>query len=123
MMHAWAKVIRLAVVHAEARPVVTAAQRLVTFVRALHAAQAAIRQLYATLKITGGGLQTSNTTRLTSVIQMLASVLRLKAVLQALVSQGGLHLPPDVKATIDDAAFWRTLEGLCKLLRPVEEVR
>lgn len=122
-MHGWAKLIRGVVSYPAARNAVTSAQRIVTFVRASHATLAAFQDLYKTLKLKGGGLATSNTTRLTSVIVMMASVARNQPALQGLLGYDGLRLPPEIKSILQDPGFWRMVKALAQLLRPVEQVR
>lgn len=122
MMHAWAKVIRGIVAHPDSRVHIVAAQRVVTFVGASHATKSAFVELYGILKITGGGLLSTNATRLTSTIQMVASVVRNEEVLQAMARQQDSVMSADVKRIIKDRAFWRALKGLQLLLEPVEQV-
>jgi hypothetical protein len=123
MLHAWAKVIKGIVAHPVARVAITSAQRIVTFVRASHGTLAAFQALHKLLNLSGGGLITSNTTRLTSIIQMVASVARNESVLQALLGREDMRLPSSLVDDIKDPAFWRTVKGLGSLLRPVEQVR
>eukprot|EP00877_Chromochloris_zofingiensis_P012045 jgi/Chrzof1/7094/Cz02g10180.t1 len=68
-------------------------------------------------------LQTSNTTRFTSVYNCLESVRRHEQPFHHVVQQHGQDISQDaVKLILSDRYFWLKVEALCKLLKPYAEV-
>ena len=70
-----------------------------------------------------GQLQTSNTTRFTSVHIMLESVVKMHLALQAVLILHSDDIKQDeVKSIIEDRQFWAGAEVLSKLLVPFSQV-
>jgi hypothetical protein len=75
------------------------------------------------MQIKGGGLQTSNQTRMTSVYVMAASLARLKGPLAACIECEGLDIKASIKELVGDAKMWRTIKFVTTALEPFEQVQ
>ena len=123
-MHAFALVMTSCVSHPYFQARVAEAQRVVTYFRASHRPLALLDEEIDRLRIAGGGLQTSNKTRFTSVHNMLLSVVRCEHPLRLVAAQADA-IPPRqqaIKDIINSSKFWMDLQLLCKLLLPFTQV-
>lgn len=122
-MHAFALVIGSLLGHAWPRQVVSQCQQLVTYFRASHQPLALLREAAKALGIKGGGLQTANKTRFTSVEACITSVQRNEAALRAVVQNHPDAISKaEVKAIVQSQSFWHGVGFLCRLLVPFSQV-
>eukprot|EP00877_Chromochloris_zofingiensis_P008252 jgi/Chrzof1/3680/Cz13g04240.t1 len=122
MMHAFSLVMGSLLGHPWACKVVTDAQKVVTYFRASHRPLALLKQAATSMGI-NSTLETSNTTRFTSVYNCLESVRRHEQPFHHVVQQHGQDISQDaVKLILSDRYFWLKVEALCKLLKPYAEV-
>jgi len=126
-MHAFALVLGSLLSHDWAKSVVKKAQAIVTYIRSSHRPLNALREATAAAGIKGGGLHTSNTTRLTSVLLMTRSVQRLELPLRSLLARhaedpAGLITKAEVRALLGDPLFWQDVSVLNEVAEPCERV-
>lgn len=119
-MHAFALVMGSVLGHEFACTTITKAQQIVTYFRAATRAKQTLREegVRHGIKCT---LQTSNKTRFTSIHICLTSVLTNEDALKVVCKQDVVQ-NTDVKAIVEDRAFWLHLQQLCKLLAPFSKV-
>lgn len=118
-MHGFSLVLKSVLTYPWAKDLLLRAQQVVTYFRASHAPLAALRAAAQELKITQG-LQSSNTTRMTSSYACTSSVqqnapafVRMKSDSDVVISNS------DVDDILEDAAFWANLAKLNKVLAPI----
>jgi hypothetical protein len=105
--------------HPWAKGLLIRAQQVVTYFRASHAPLAALRAAAEALGITHG-LQSSNTTRMTSGYSCTSSVQRNAPAFTRMQSSSDVEITnSDVEQTLGDAAFWADLAKLNKMLAPI----
>jgi hypothetical protein len=121
-MHGFSLVLKSVLVYPWAKDLLLRAQQVVTYFRASHAPLAALRAAAQELKITKG-LQSSNTTRMTSsyactssVQQNMPAFVRMQSNSSAVISNS------DVVDILNDPAFWAKLGKLNKVLAPICKV-
>jgi hypothetical protein len=120
-MHAFALVLASFAGHVWARTVITDAQRVVSYIRSSTLPANLVRQAAKALGVKGGGLQSSNKTRFTSVVDCLASVARNHLALTAVLESGDIK-NAEVTLILQSEPFWRRLKFLCRLLEPFAQV-
>lgn len=127
-MHALALVLGSLLSHDWAKNVVRRVQTVVTYIRSSHRPLHALRELTAAAGVKGGGLHTSNTTRLTSVLLMTRSVQRLEIPLRNLLTRhqedthpAGLITKPEVRILLADPSFWTDISVLNEVAEPCEK--
>ena len=120
-MHAFNLVMTSFVGHSWALAIIKRSQRLVTFMRASHRPWGLVLQQAAALGIKKV-LSSANSTRFTSTLTRLESILALEPALRLVVSKGDHGIAADVVDILTDPAYWREVELLCALLRPVAQV-
>jgi len=121
-MHAFALVMAAVLAHPHFRSRVAEAQRIVTYFRASHQPLAMLNDAIRSQGINGGGLQSSNKTRFTSVHLMLASINRVEGPLRSVLSQPDIIKPGPVRESLGSTTFWREIDIMCKLLQPFTQV-
>lgn len=118
-MHGFGLVLKSVLAYPWAKDLVMRAQQLVTYFRASHAPLAALRAAAKELGITKG-LQSSNTTRMTSSYSCTSSVQAHHPAFTRMSSSGDVQITNrDVTDTLEDAAFWASLSTLNKVLSPI----
>ena len=86
-MHMFALELGSVLNHSWARKLVCKSQKIVTYVQASHAPHKLVTEARKAQKLKGGGLKSSNTTRLTSVVECLESLVTNMRPLQTVVEQ------------------------------------
>lgn len=121
-MHSFSLVVGSLLGHPWAKDIIKKAQRLVTYFNASKRANSLLMESAKNMGISGQ-LQTSNTTRLTSVHVMLESVVKMDLELHAVLNLHSDDITQDeVKTIIEDRQFWAGAEVLSKLLVPFSQV-
>ena len=122
MMHSFSLVVGSILGHPWAKDLIKKGQRIVTFFHASYRSNSLLMEVAKNMGISGM-LQTSNTTRFTSVHLMLQSVLKMDGPLHAVLN---LHRDeiqqPEVKLIIENRQFWAGLEVLSMMLEPFSQV-
>jgi hypothetical protein len=121
-MHAFGVTMGSILGHPELKLIATMCQRIVSFVRASHAANAILHEMgkNSVPEITTG-LVSSNTTRITSMFLCIESVLINKLILEDLADNGHIS-KEEVKNIITNGGFWQKLRTLHHLLKPFSDV-
>jgi hypothetical protein len=118
-MHGFSLVLKSVLVYPWAKDLLLRAQQVVTYFRASHAPLAALRAAAQELKIKQG-LQSSNTTRMTSSYACTSSVQQnAPAFLRMQQDSDVVIANSDVVDILDDPAFWTNLGKLNKVLAPI----
>lgn len=122
-MHGFSLVLKSVLAYPWAKDLLLRSQQVVTYFRASHAPLAALRAAAKELGITRG-LQSSNTTRMTSSYGCTSSVQEHQpAFTRMRSSSSDVHITNiDVVDTLGDAAFWANLSNLNKVLAPISRV-
>jgi hypothetical protein len=132
-MHAFALLLGSIMAHDHLRTVVSRAQSIVTYFRAAHLPFQRLKEARAALHIGGRMLESSNKTRLTSTVMMLASVIHNEAAIKAVAGmtleqqgnrRGSIPLikSAEVRDIIADDTFWQQARLLHKLVKPFETI-
>ena len=121
-MHSFSLVVGSLLGHPWAKDIIKKAQKVVTYFNASTRGHSLL-MLAAAAQNIKGKLQTSNTTRFTSVHIMLQSVLNMDQPLHAVLNQHAADIKQDeVKHIIGDRQFWAAADVLSKLLNPFSQV-
>jgi hypothetical protein len=121
-MHGFSLVLKSVLAHPWAKDLLLRSQQVVTYFRASHAPLAALRAAAKELGITKG-LQSSNTTRMTSSYSCTSSVQAHQPAFTRMSSSSNVNITnTDVVDTLDAAAFWANLSNLNKVLAPISRV-
>jgi hypothetical protein len=115
-MHGFHLVIGSILAFPWAKAIVGNAQRVVTYFKASHLSSHKLHQERLSKGIKTG-LVTSNTTRFTSVADMISSLLLLKLCLQS-ISNSQLVKAPKVLKIIESDRFWINLKTISAMLQP-----
>lgn len=123
-MHSFSLVVGSLLGHPWAKDIIKRAQRVVTYFNASTRAHSLLMEAAMGLGISGQ-LQTSNTTRFTSVHIMLQSVMKMQDPLRAVLNRHPEQIMDKhglVKVIIADRQFWASAEVLSALLEPFSQV-
>jgi 3-methyladenine DNA glycosylase/8-oxoguanine DNA glycosylase len=124
MMHSFSLLVGSLLGHPWAKDIIKRAQRMVTYFNASTRAHSLLMESAKNLGISGQ-LQSSNTTRFTSVHIMLQSVVKMDQPLHAVLNRHPDQIKDkqgEVKLIIADRQFWAATEVLSTLLEPFSQV-